>query len=504
MDSNRADRAEASDWPGVHLLTKDRLLRGRLSEEGGYYVIEYRLGSVRIPKDELVASFRSIEELYRHKVDEIADRDPDEHLRLAKWCLSQNLTAQARQHLQSTLRLLPGQPEARRMLASMEANVERKQREVASRDRDRDRNLDSNVVGASLANPEMAVRSSDSVIEADRTDARARAIQEARQRYGNARGAPVIFDLSPTAAFSRARDFANVVHPVLQRRCGGCHNERHDGDYQLIQVLTARDRTQQTILFNMDATLRYVNPNDPARSELVYKVLGPHSSKNRPIFEGRNDRDFQVLNQWLGSLRTKPNAAVASPASRSPEPSTGFRPPEAPAEERFASDRLDPTQEPTVARRSATGEPSESNSAGEIGEVLSHPDVNARMKSLNAAPREFNYDAIQKPGSFLKGSRSGALPPPPPPLEPDPKPDSSLKDDDVLPRLPSGEEEISKAGDVEPKGEKPLFGPTAQTKKTPFDQYLPPPKPTTAKKDAKPKVNLSNGVIDGFLKGRGS
>ncbi len=57
---------------------------------------------------------------------------------------------------------------------------------------------------------------------------------------------------------------------------------------------------------NLDATLRLVDQENLAKSELLTATLRPHGNgpRKRPIFPGSNDRAYQVLSTWVQSLRS--------------------------------------------------------------------------------------------------------------------------------------------------------------------------------------------------------
>ncbi|MGO9470970.1 MAG: hypothetical protein ACLQVF_43310, partial [Isosphaeraceae bacterium] len=116
---------------------------------------------------------------------------------------------------------------------------------------------------------------------------------------------PVIFDLPRPLAITRATEFAKYVHPLLQAYCAKCHNENHDGAFQLVQYRTRADQTSDALRANLDATLRLVDPENLSRSELLSSTLRPHGRgpNKRPIFPGSNDRAYQVLESWVSQLR---------------------------------------------------------------------------------------------------------------------------------------------------------------------------------------------------------
>ena len=127
---------------------------------------------------------------------------------------------------------------------------------------------------------------------------------------------PVVFDLPPSLAVKRADEFTRYVHPVLQVYCARCHNESYDGDFRLVQFRTKVDRTKDALRANLDATLKLIDRENPPRSELLASSLRPHgrAPNVRPIFQGSNDRAYQVLATWVNKLKATSFAQSATPA----------------------------------------------------------------------------------------------------------------------------------------------------------------------------------------------
>ena len=139
-------------------------------------------------------------------------------------------------------------------------------------------------------------------------------------------GQPVIFDLPPALAVKRTKEFVRFVHPVLQRACARCHNEQYPGSFQLVQVKTRHDQTADVFRANLDATLRLVDPENLAKSELLSSALVPHGPgrNKRPIFRGSNDPEYQILSKWVNSLRPPRSADGVTPTGVAmPKPSSG-------------------------------------------------------------------------------------------------------------------------------------------------------------------------------------
>jgi hypothetical protein len=239
---------------------------------------------MRFPKHRVEGSFGSIREAYEYRLQQLPERDPDERMKLALWCLNLRLTAEAKEQLAAILQLNPKHGQARAMLISIEQSATR----AALRQRD----------------PEVQQTRAEPMAQERPGVLNSAVIQRAQRDLGIS-GLPVIFDLPKSLAVKRADEFARYVHPLLQAYCARCHNGRHEGSFQLVPMTSRADRTPDAMRANLDAALQLIDPENPAKSELLSSALRPHGHgpNKRPIFPGSNDRAYQVLAKWVSNLR---------------------------------------------------------------------------------------------------------------------------------------------------------------------------------------------------------
>ncbi len=293
------------------LLSNGKVIRGEIVEDtpAGLYRLRQRGGTVPYPKLMVDKAAGSVEELYRFRVDRLPVGDPDERIKLVRWCLTENLPAQAREQLLAVQAMCPGDAEVDRMLANLRANEGR---------------ADPDVKQASVEMPRGEAPGSLDP----------RVFVKVQKRFN---GPPVIFDLSPGQAVRRAGQFVDVVQPVLQQSCVKCHNEQYPGQFQLVEIKNRRDLRDPNIArANLDATLRLVNPDDPSRSDLLSAGLVPHGGSKNAIFRGPNDVQYQRIDAWVKSLRP---AAQGSRPGADPVSRAGYATPDRPTGDGFAADR---------------------------------------------------------------------------------------------------------------------------------------------------------------------
>lgn len=279
----------------VLLMSNGRIVQGLVSEpaSGDRYVIHERGRTIDYPKRMVSRRYASFEDLYLEKVSHLPERDPDERMKLAQWCLVQGMNSEARDHLKAILAINPADSRAERMIASIETNSQRAEegRDVAVR------TTSGEMVEVVPSNP--------------------------RRKIGRSLrpGPPVIFELPPDQAFKRTTEFTRNIHPILQTSCASCHGEGHKGDFQLVAGKSRREWTPEVVAANLDASLRFIDREEPLRSELLTFATTPHGSgkNSRAVFHGANDPKQRALASWLASLK-------ASEPTNKPGTSPGFAP----------------------------------------------------------------------------------------------------------------------------------------------------------------------------------
>ena len=277
------------------LLTNGQLIKGVVSERATDYQVSQRVGAMSFPKRRVEGAFDTIADAYQYRVEQLPGSDTEERMKLALWCLNLKLTAQAKDQLVKVIELNPKHDQAKAMLFSMQQAAE-----VASQ-----RPRDPDVQQAAAETPR---ENRPGVLDAA-------VIQNARRGLGIS-GLPVIFDLPAPLAVKRANEYFRSVHPLLQAYCARCHDGNYNGPFQLISIKNRTDRNPDALRANLDATLRLINPESPAKSELLSCTLRAHGNDPRPraIFTGSNDKSYQIIAAWVQSLSSnKTGGETAQP-----------------------------------------------------------------------------------------------------------------------------------------------------------------------------------------------
>jgi hypothetical protein len=361
----------AAPVPVVLLLSDGRVLQGFVSEDAKGYSLKVKGGRLSFRKDQVEKIFHSVAEIYQYKSSRLPDRDPDERMKLAHWCLTNHLKAEAKEQLDAVLALSPNSVQAQRMKRFLEDDEDRK-----------------------LFRDPAVMRTGAEVVEGPGEHD----LNRAATREFSGVGLPAIFDLPTPLAVRRAEEYNRSVHPVLQAHCAGCHNERYRGTFQLIQVRNTRDQTPTILRANLETTLRLIDPESPARSELLSSALVPHGGSGKgPIFRNPNDPSYQRIWLWVKS--------VCAPRPRDEGASARFAGPSSPAgdAEAFAAAR--------------TAQPSSAAQTAKVPLPFSPTPAPTPAQAVPATPSGPEEMIPSPPGQILPGSGSGMKPYAPPDTE---------------------------------------------------------------------------------------
>jgi hypothetical protein len=168
--------------------------------------------------------------------------DPDERLRLAKWCHFNHQIELARAEASCALEMRPTHKATRQFVKLLELTPSGKSTKPA-------------------AAPELP---------------------PVRQ-----------IDLS----FESVTAFTIKIQPILMNTCVNCHSGTHQGSFRLYRLHDGADRiaTQR----NLAAVLAQVNIDKPAASPLFFKALSAHGDAKIAPVPGKQSTMFTTLSNWV-------------------------------------------------------------------------------------------------------------------------------------------------------------------------------------------------------------
>jgi len=282
LTSLQADEARAGAQRVV-LLKNDRCLTGVVRHLGETVVIEIDSDArVSKPASEVLTIADDMQGIYQYKVSRYARLGPGEHIRLARWCLSVGLHAEAANHFLAVNKEAGDHPVVKQL------GIELREHLLADADFRQYLGLTPLTTLAAESTPVQLVSSTS----------------------GQADVRPVI----PAVVAS----FTEHVQPILLNRCSqsGCHGLSATNSLRLLQPLgSARARISEQ---NCRSVLPFVEVDDSNMSQLQRYAVTAHGTQKIPALSAQEARLIDVLQSWTTFARNPVMAAVNTTPAGSP------------------------------------------------------------------------------------------------------------------------------------------------------------------------------------------
>ncbi len=232
----------------------------------------------------------------------IDSEDLQSHFQLAQWCLRNHLPNQAADRLLHISRIEPTHP----AVQVLEARLRQLTQQSA----------ESRVVPASHRTPV--------------TTPKPRPASETE---------PLFVKQFPVETMTQ---FTRYVQPLLLNRCGQttCHGSATSSSFQLLRGPHGV-QTQVLTWQNLKSSLMQVDDQEPEASPLLRMAHSVHGAADRPPFEPYEQKQFELLHDWVQAVIS--GKAATAPAEAPPEPWRDSPPAEAAQPIRASTpDRRDP------------------------------------------------------------------------------------------------------------------------------------------------------------------
>jgi hypothetical protein len=285
----------------VLILNNERVLEGDVVRDGAVFRIRKGESEISIPARQALKVCTDRAAAYDYMRRRVNLGDPDERLRLARWCHTNELLTQARDEAKYALEMRPNHRETKQLLKLIEHGLGRH---------------------GKAPPPEPAP----------------------------AAAAPELprLDLS----FETESAFRIRVQPILMNACVNCHTGGRGGAFQLTRVSESAPRaaTQR----NLAAVFAQVNLEKPTSSPLLVLAVSPHGSGNTPPLPARGAPAYRAIVTWLDrAVADNPHLVDRlAPALARKTPHPAVRPAAATVEVRAAAvvSRPVPRMEATAPR----------------------------------------------------------------------------------------------------------------------------------------------------------
>jgi hypothetical protein len=249
----RAAQPEAARATGkILVLDNERTLEGDIERVGEQYRVRRPVGELWIRGENTLRLCETREEAYVFLRSRANLLDPDEHLRLARWCHLQGLHGQALEEATAAVEIRPNHAESHRLLRSLQ-----------------------------------------------RAAAMTTCPQTAKPRE---QGEPTPTPQPPELSTESLSLFISRVQPILMNVCANCHATGRGGAFKLTRTyepgMTSRRTTQQ----NLVAALAQVNKERPPASTLLTRAVSIHGKPGemaQPPLKNRDVPAYRSLEEWV-------------------------------------------------------------------------------------------------------------------------------------------------------------------------------------------------------------
>ncbi|MCP4891785.1 MAG: hypothetical protein GY904_34995 [Planctomycetaceae bacterium] len=274
--SNSPNLAPSPPPDGCVLLKNDHVLFGQARQLGEYVIVRSRKGGeIRLRREQVACWAPSIRNLYQFRVDHQQPGDLNTHLADASWCLRYDLFDLAAAELRAAYAIDATSPEARRIEQRLDRRI--------SQDRTRPKENHSTAEPPQIAPVQFE--------------------------------SPVIENASKSIEGRPLQLFASQIQPMLVNRCSNCHSHRladqTNVKWRIFAPPSGTRASAEFTRFNLDATLPYLDNDNPADSPLLKYATTKHGGGEAPLGL-RNAKAVNGLQRWVGMTAGALNAETAS------------------------------------------------------------------------------------------------------------------------------------------------------------------------------------------------
>jgi len=247
--------------PGVLVMRSLELAEGIIHLKNGAYHVQTDGGNLIVPKANVQFECGSREEAYLLLKPRVVPNNPSDHISLAKWCARNELFEEARDEIQSAIRLNPDNSENKLLLKEVEQ----------------------------LLDPYRTPGDVDGT-RPDRFDFSSAMLQRVEPLGGMTR--------------NQAREFTSRVQPILLNGCATARCHREGNREQLSFKLSPLSRYQSNSITkqNYDRILTRIDRDHPERSPLLTAHRDPADGILSPFEKPQGKQLEQTVLNWIVSL----------------------------------------------------------------------------------------------------------------------------------------------------------------------------------------------------------
>ncbi len=248
----------------VLILQNERAFEGDIEKVGDNYCVRRGSGEIVVSSGQALRLCADWDDALNFMRSRANLDDPDERLRLAKWCLGNHQVERAMAEAKIAMTMRPKHRETRNLVKVLEATPTAKNTKPAS---------------------EPAVT-------------------------------PVPhLDLS----FESVTAFHLRIQPILMNTCISCHSGSYSGKFKLYRLYEGGERV--AMRRNLAAVLNFVSLDNPAASPLLVMAVCAHGDAKIPPIPSRQSHAFTTLCTWIDqTIADNPQLRERGPAPRAARP----------------------------------------------------------------------------------------------------------------------------------------------------------------------------------------
>ncbi len=245
--------AQNTEKGKVLLLLNERVLEGDIEKVGGNYRIRRGVAETMVAVEQCQHLFPDWQAAYEHQASKMNLTEPDQRVRLARWCHQYQLREKALENARAALTLRPNRSDIKQLVRFLEHSL-------------------------SPSNATPTVVPPNPLPTSVTTSA-----------------APMLANLDLDAESMVL--FTTRVQPILMNTCVGCHANGKGGSFQLTGVGEGINRagTQH----NLAAVFAFTDFHQPRNSMVLVKAISAHGPHPNPPLPNRQSVPFQTFSDWL-------------------------------------------------------------------------------------------------------------------------------------------------------------------------------------------------------------
>ena len=267
----------------IILLKNRQLIRGEIALHGNHYLVIQPHTEIRLPQEQVERICQNLGDAYLYLQHQIRFGKAADHLRLAQWCLDENLLREAQAQLDEGILKRPDHPRV---------DLIRRQLELANQIRQTDRSE-----------------------------------QRPQRLPTDAKELEEIFDHLPSQV---VESFTRVVQPILLNSCStrGCHGMGADNQFLLHRSARGRQPSRRVTLRNLQSVIQWIDHENVENSPLLYFAGTPHFASSTQQRGSRRDSwspesiTARRLSAWMQYFVVEDNNELRKSVASAPEHAT--------------------------------------------------------------------------------------------------------------------------------------------------------------------------------------